>query len=59
MLTVMGVMREGANEAHFYPLHSHPPGESGKVKVNGRNPTRMAAGRDIRGLSSRAAPQIS
>lgn len=47
MLRVVGVMREGANEAHINPLHSHSPGESGKVKVNGRNPTRMAAGRDI------------
>lgn len=60
MLRVVGVMREGVNEAHFNPLHSHSSsGESDKVKANGTNPTRMAAGRDTRGLSSRAAPQIS
>lgn len=47
MLRVVGVMREGVNEAHFNPLHSHSWGESGQgsqVKSEQEKPNEDGSG---------------
>lgn len=44
ILRVVGVMREGVNEAHFNPLHSHLWRESGQVKSKQEKPNKDGSG---------------